>query len=200
MNSEIIEVVEKPSIYEKLSMIQNEMKVPKNLYNSFGKYNYRNAETILETAKPICAKHRTTLVIGDSIEVKENGWTYVKSIATLYDWDSREIIENVAYAREPLEKKGMDSSQVTGATSSYCRKYCLNGLFCLDDVKDADADEVSPDAKGSITDKQCKMLVSICEDDRLNRYLEHFKCDSLYDLSMKQASAIIEKVKSNGTR
>ena len=193
----------RPNIYEKLALIQNEMKVPKNLYNSFGKYSYRNAESILEAAKPICLKHRATLVIGDSIEVKENGWVYVKSVATLFDWDSSEIIENVAYAREPEDKKGMDASQVTGASSSYCRKYCLNGLFCLDDVKDADADEsneTSPDAKGTVTEKQCRMLTSICDEDRLRKYLEHFRCETLQDLSMKQASAIIEKVKSNGTR
>ena len=189
-----------PNIYEKLALIQNEMKVPKNLYNSFGKYSYRNAESILEAAKPICLKHRATLVIGDSIEVKENGWVYVKSVATLFDWDSSEIIENVAYAREPEEKKGMDASQVTGASSSYCRKYCLNGLFCLDDVKDADAEEANPDAKGSITEKQCAMLKSLLDGERLERYLEHFKCETISDLSLKQASAIIEKVKSNGTR
>lgn len=190
----------RPNIYEKLALIQNEMKVPKNLYNSFGKYSYRNAESILEAAKPICLKHRATLTIGDSIEVKENGWTYVKSVATLWDWDSDAIIENVAYAREPEEKKGMDASQVTGASSSYCRKYCLNGLFCLDDVKDADSEETNPDAKGTVTEKQCAMLKSLLDGERLERYLEHFKCETISDLSLKQASAIIEKVKSNGTR
>lgn len=128
------------TIKEKLCLIQNEMKVPKNLYNSFGKYNYRNAETILETAKPICLKYKATLTVYDTIQLVGERY-YIKAVAELHDWESDELIENQAFAREEESKKGMDSSQVTGATSSYARKYALNGLFCLDDVKDADTDE-----------------------------------------------------------
>lgn len=189
-----------PNIYEKLSMIQNEMNVPKNLYNSFGEYFYRNGETILDTAKPICQKYRTTLTVSDEIFVSERGWTYVVGVATLFDWDSDKSIVNKAFAREQESKKGMDASQVTGACSSYARKYALNGLFNLDDVKDADSEETSPNAKGSVTEKQCAMLKSLLDGERLERYLEHFKCETISDLSLKQASAIIEKVKSNGSR
>lgn len=131
---------ERISIYEKLSNIQNEMNVPKNLYNKFGKYYYRNAETILETAKPICKKYRATLTVEDRIHVAGERY-YVESIAKLMDWDSCDSVINIAYAREEENKKGMDASQVTGSCSSYARKYALNGLFNLDDNKDADTDE-----------------------------------------------------------
>lgn len=143
--NETVEAVERSiddfDIYERLSLIQNEMKVPKNLYNSFGKYYYRNAETILETAKPICKKYHCTLLVED-IPLPIGVYQYIKAIAKLIAWGSGEIVEVAAYAREPAQKKGMDDSQVTGATSSYARKYALNGLFNLDDNKDADTDEV----------------------------------------------------------
>lgn len=129
-----------PSLQEKLCKIQNEMHVPKNLYNSFGKYSYRNAETILETAKPICLKNRTTLLVSDDI-VQIGDRIYVKATAKLCDWDTGEAFLNSALAREADTKRGMDASQITGSSSSYARKYALNGLFCLDDVKDSDATE-----------------------------------------------------------
>ena len=131
---------EKKSIYEKLSLIQNEMKVGKNNYNKLGKYNYRSAEDILAEAKKICCKYRTTLILTDDIKVAEARY-YVVANAILMDWDSRLTVEVTAMAREEETKKGMDSSQVTGSCSSYARKYALNGLFNLDDTKDADTDE-----------------------------------------------------------
>lgn len=131
---------EKKSIYEKLSLIQNEMKVGKNNYNKFGEYNYRSAEDILAEAKKICCKHRTTLILTDDIKVAEARY-YVVANAILIDWDSHITVEVTAMAREEENKKGMDASQVTGSCSSYARKYALNGLFNLDDTKDADTDE-----------------------------------------------------------
>ena len=136
-----MEEIKKMSLYERLSNIQMELKAPKNQYNSFGKYKYRSCEDILEGVKPVCNKYRVTLVIKDEISsLQNNDRVYVKAIATLYDWDSDNSISNYAYAREEETKKGMDSSQVTGATSSYARKYALNGLFNIDDTKDADTD------------------------------------------------------------
>ena len=136
-----MEEIKKMSLYERLSNIQMELKAPKNQYNSFGKYKYRSCEDILEGVKPVCNKYRVTLVIKDEISsLPKNDRVYVKAIATLYDWDSDNSISNYAYAREEETKKGMDSSQVTGATSSYARKYALNGLFNIDDTKDADTD------------------------------------------------------------
>lgn len=128
-------------IYEKLTLIQNELKAPKNSYNSFGKYKYRSCEDILEGLKPVLKKNKATLFISDSIEMIGER-VYVKAEATLIDCENQaECISNTAYARESDDKKGMDASQVTGATSSYARKYALNGLFLIDDTKDADTDE-----------------------------------------------------------
>lgn len=130
---------EKKNVYGKLLSVQKELKAPKGQYNSFGKYNYRSCEDILEGVKPLLDKHKATLFIADSLELIGDRF-YVKAIARFVDTESGEIIESCAYARESEEKKGMDSSQVTGATSSYARKYALNGLFLIDDTKDADTD------------------------------------------------------------
>ena len=124
------------SLHEKLVAIQSELKAPKNQHNSFGKYNYRSCEDILEALKPLLKKHGLVLVITDDIAAV-GPHTYVKATAELSDCDSK--VESSAFAREALERKGMDASQITGATSSYARKYALNGLFCIDDTKDADS-------------------------------------------------------------
>lgn len=156
------------TIYEKLLSVQNELKAPKGQYNKFGNYKYRSCEDILEALKPILKEHRTSLVISDELVVlgnnnpvtyeetyydkdlkRENTRTvvscgeryYVKATATIHDLDSDATITNNAYAREEETKKGMDGSQITGTASSYARKYALNGLFLIDDTKDADTDE-----------------------------------------------------------
>lgn len=128
------------NIYEKLLKIQEELKVPKGQYNSFGKYKFRSCEDILEAVKPICIKNKATLVLYDNIVQKENRY-YIEATAKLIDVEDGNYIEGKAYARESNEKKGMDDSQVTGTASSYARKYALNGLFNIDDTKDADTEE-----------------------------------------------------------
>lgn len=126
------------TIYEKLSAIQSELKAPKSQYNSFGKYNYRNCEDILEAVKPLCGKYKAVCTIGDEVTLIGERY-YIKATARLIDVESpADKVENTAYAREEAEKKGMDGSQVTGASSSYARKYALNGLFAIDDTKDSD--------------------------------------------------------------
>ena len=120
---------------EKIVAIQSELKAPKGQYNSFGKYNYRSCEDILEGAKPLLAKYGLVLTIRDGIELIGDRF-YVKATATITD--GKEQLSTEAYARESADKKGMDASQVTGATSSYARKYALNGLLAIDDTKDAD--------------------------------------------------------------
>lgn len=132
--------MENLGIYEKLSAIQQELKAPKGQFNRFGKYKYRSCEDILEAVKPICAKHKTALVLLDSI-TEVNGRFYVTAQAQLHDCESDNAVTAMAYAREPEKKAGMDESQITGTASSYARKYALNGLFCIDDTKDADTDE-----------------------------------------------------------
>lgn len=125
---------------EKLMNIQVELKAPKNLYNNFGKYAYRNAEGICNAVKPFLRDQNVMLTLSDSLEAVGDR-IYVKATATLIDCEGGEAFEVSAYAREPESKKGMDDSQITGTASSYARKYALNGLFLLDDVKDADTDE-----------------------------------------------------------
>jgi hypothetical protein len=123
---------------DKLQAIQSELKAPKNQRNNFGNYNYRSCEDILEAVKPLLKVHGLTLVISDEV-VNIGAHNYVKATATLSDGADK--IEATAYAREAEAKKGMDDSQITGATSSYARKYALNGLFAIDDTKDADSQD-----------------------------------------------------------
>ena len=119
--------------------IQNELKAPKSNFNSFGKYRYRSAEDILTAVKPLLAKYSCTMTITDEV-VFIGGRFYIKATATITDEDGN--TESVsAFAREDESKKGMDGSQITGTASSYSRKYCLNGMFLIDDTKDADTDE-----------------------------------------------------------
>lgn len=128
------------NIYEKLQIIQSKLKAPKSQYNKFGNYNYRNCEDILEAVKPLLAEVKAALIITDDVVLIGERF-YVKATASLFDTESNEYckaIHNTAYAREEDSKKGMDGSQITGASSSYARKYALNGLFAIDDTKDSD--------------------------------------------------------------
>ena len=133
---------EKTNLKEKLQKIQVELKAPKNLHNSFGNYNYRNAEGILEALKPFEKKYKVAFRISDDV-VGISDRVYVKAVASILDVESDEEICSVGWARETLTKKGMDDAQITGAASSYARKYALSGLLLLDDTKDADSDEYS---------------------------------------------------------
>ena len=156
-------------IYQKLNMVQSKMKAPKNLFNSFGKYKYRNAESILEAFKPYGKELGLVLMLNDSVE-QIGDRVYIKATATLIDIEDNSRTEVSAYAREPMSKKGLDDSQLSGATSSYARKYCLNGLFLLDDTKDADTDEYRNQADNQykaqnkpnkLTDVQVQSLINV---------------------------------------
>ena len=125
------------TIFEKLSAIQAELKAPKNQFNEYGGFNYRNCEDILQAVKPICKKYGAVLLLYDDLAYIGNRY-YVKATVELIDLETSDPIVATAYAREEETKKGMDGSQITGASSSYARKYALNGLFCIDDVKDSD--------------------------------------------------------------
>lgn len=125
-------------IYRKLLNIQNELKSPKTQFNSFGKYNYRSCEDILESLKPLLNKYKVTLILSDEIVLIGDRY-YLKATAKIIDIEDGLSIENYSYAREDETKKGQDLAQVTGSCSSYARKYALNGMFCIDDVKDSDA-------------------------------------------------------------
>lgn len=127
------------SIFAALAAVQSELKAPKGQFNKFGGYNYRSCEDILEAVKPILKAHSLTLHLADEPAMVGERY-YIKATAILTDFTGQQI-SSTAYAREPLDKKGMDDSQITGTASSYARKYALNGLFCIDDTKDADTDE-----------------------------------------------------------
>ena len=117
------------------ALIQSELKAPKSQYNSFAKYNYRSCEDILEAVKPILAKYKVSLTISDEVVLVGDRF-YIKATASLSN--GNQAITSYGFAREPEQKKGLDESQITGMASSYARKYALNGLFCIDDTKDAD--------------------------------------------------------------
>lgn len=173
-------------VYGKLMMIQQELKAPKGQYNSFAKYNYRSCEDILEAVKPLCIKNNATLLLNDAVQ-EVSGRFYVVATATLIDTESGDSVSANAYAREPQDKKGMDDSQITGMASSYARKYALNGLFCIDDTKDADTDEVKrqeqkPVKKGMVICESCGIPIKgvTCQgvryspDDIADRSLDRY--------------------------
>lgn len=159
------------SLREKLMRIQVELKAPKNLYNSFGKYKYRNAEGIQEALKPLEMEYQVTTVLNDEI-VDVAGRIYVKATAKVMDCASDDVIEVTAYAREADAKKGMDEAQVTGATSSYARKYALNALFLLDDTKDVDSEEYQTQSKEQPATKKATAPAGHSKDDIKAKYNE----------------------------
>ena len=163
--------------------IQNELKAPKGQFNSFGRYKYRSCEDILEAVKPLLHKYSCSLNISDEVVMVGDRF-YVKSTATLRKDTGETIASSVAYAREDEAKKGMDGAQVTGAASSYARKYALNGLFCIDDTKDADTDEYTkntkPEKEPAEKDKNLNLYIQLekklteskIEIDALMKYLK----------------------------
>ena len=128
----------KEGIYSKLAKVQQELVCPKNLYNNFGKYSYRSAEGIMESVKPLLAKYKLALTIADQVHEAGN-YMYIESTVVLHDTESDERTAVTSQAGIDPNKKGQDLSQCFGSSSSYARKYALNGMFLIDDTKDADA-------------------------------------------------------------
>lgn len=184
---------------ESLKKIQAELKAPKNQFNKFGNYAYRSAEDILEAVKPLLAKYNSMLTISDEI-VEAGGRIYVKAQCTFMD-DKGSSIITAAYAREPESKKGMDESQITGAASSYARKYALNGMFLIDDTKDADTNAYQsvnnpppPKQPKMITNEQgCQIedLVFKTKADKA-KMLEYYKVKRLQDMTFETANKCID--------
>lgn len=184
------------NIYEKLLYIQNELKAPKNQFNKFGNYKYRNAEDILEAVKPICLKYKAVINVCDTI-IQVGDRYYVQANAIITDVEKpTEYIENKASAREEENKKGMDSSQVTGATSSYARKYALNGLLCIDDTKDTDSEEyqkTSTKKELLIQDIQKNNILEMFNPDEIKKYLEEVNKPKLSELTIVEASNLLKR-------
>lgn len=157
------------NIYGKLAEIQQELRVPKDMMNTYGGFKYRSAEGILENLKPVLARHEATVVITDEL-VQIGDRYYIKATATLHSTTDGESVATTAYAREALGKTKMDDSQVTGMASSYARKYALNGLLLIDDTKDADTDEYQrqTETKSQITADQKKVIIALADQARVD--------------------------------
>ena len=195
-----INIEESMKLNTKLLEIQNKLKAPKNQRNNFGGYNYRSCEDILEAVKPLLKKYNCTLQLEDYLENIGERY-YIRAIAKLIDAEKPYVeddeicavncITNSAYAREEENKKGMDGSQITGASSSYARKYALNGLFLIDDVKDSDTTNIGSNEEIKATAKQLGLIKELVED--IDAMLKYYDIKDITELTMTQASEIISK-------
>ena len=194
------------NVYEKLIAIQSELKAPKSQYNNFGKYAYRNCEDILEALKPLLKEHKSTIYISDEIVTVLERF-YVKATVTFIDAETGEKIINTAYAREEEDKKGMDGSQVTGASSSYARKYALNGMFAIDDTKDSDFTNTTVKGDNSaLSEAQIKRLlaiaskVNISADDVKKVVAKSFGVQDLRKMNKQQYDEICSRLEKKGIK
>ena len=192
-------------LYEKLINIQSKLKAPKVQYNSFGKYSYRSCEDIFEAVKPYLEKEQISLILSDDLVLIGDRY-YVKATATLTNGE--ETITNVAYAREEDTKKGMDGSQITGASSSYARKYALNGLFLIDDVKDSDTtntgSNTTSNTKTQTTELEGSQRIALINeinelelelDIPHEKILELYKVNSINQLTDSQLQKCVNQMK-----
>ena len=189
---------------KELIEIQKKLKAPKGQYNTFGKYKYRSAEDILEAVKPLCHENNCTLILSDEM-VNIGQRYYIKATAKITNGTEEVVVS--AYAREDETKKGMDGSQITGTASSYARKYALNGLFCIDDTKDADTDEYKKQTskksakktnsapKLSREDLEVK-IVALCDAQRLDiaDICKRVKVGSLEELTDDRLEKCLEYI------
>ena len=194
------------NVYEKLIAIQSELKAPKSQYNNFGKYAYRNCEDILESLKPLLKEHKSTIYISDEIVTVLERF-YVKATVTFIDAETGEKIINTAYAREEEDKKGMDGSQVTGSSSSYARKYALNGMFAIDDTKDSDFTNTTTKGDNTgLSEAQIKRLlaiaskVNISADDVKKVVAKSFGVQDLRKMNKQQYDEICSRLEKKGSK
>lgn len=199
------------NVLKKLVEIQRELKAPKNQYNSFGKYNYRSCEDILEAVKPLANNRNAVVCLSDDVLQRE-GRYYIEATATLIDADTGEVMSVKALARESQDKKGMDDSQITGTASSYARKYALNGLFAIDDTKDDDSlndgnkNQNKPKQQnGKPTEGQLKRMWAIAgkagiDENGIHEFImKAFKKQSIKELTGDEVKIVCERLeKVNG--
>lgn len=180
------------SVYQKLLNIQSALKCNKGQYNSFGHYYYRSCEDILEAVKPICHINGCVLTITDEVALVGERF-YIKATATLVDVETGEKVSNSALARESETKAGMDMAQITGTASSYARKYCLNGLFCIDDTKDADTNEYHEQTTERLVNaKEIAEIQALAKRKGadINKALQWLKVDNINKLSSSQGKKL----------
>ncbi|WP_338943680.1 ERF family protein [Fusobacterium nucleatum] len=193
------------NIYEKLLKTQVELKAPKGQYNSFGKYKYRSCEDILEALKPVLDKFKLTLFIKDDV-IEVNTRNYVKATITLVNTEKPdEIIETSALAREEETKKGMDGSQITGASSSYARKYALNGMFMIDDTKDSDStnthgkeEKTEAERKKEAIEAINKLADTEEKTEKVFDMIAKFNKNSLLDCTPEELKKVYTEIKKKG--
>lgn len=194
-------------ITQKLQSIQFELKAPKGQENKFGGYRYRSCEDIMEAVKPLLNKYGAVLtvtddviLVGDASAEKSQCRFYIKATATLRDSESGCVLaETSAFAREPVLKKGMDESQITGAASSYARKYALNGLFCIDDTKDADTmdNRVDPVKKiQTLKDRIKALLDKVDPATDVSKFAHYIDCDD--EKELVTIGVAVKKIVENG--
>lgn len=191
------------NIYEKLLNVQTELKAPKGQFNAFGKYKYRSCEDILEALKPVLNKYKITFFINDEI-VEVNNRNYVKATITIINIEKPdEQIQTSALAREEETKKGMDGSQITGASSSYARKYALNGMFMIDDTKDSDStnthgkDKTEQEKVKDFLNSRNGMIEKLSEyvkGDKLERMLKNYGVNELFEMKDEQLKDACKKI------
>ena len=201
------------NIYEKINKIQVELKAPKSQRNNFGNYNFRNCEDILEALKPLLLREKMIIQLSDEL-VQIGDRFYIKATATLIDTESGEKHSTTSFAREELTKKGMDGSQITGASSSYARKYALNGLLAIDDTKDSDTTNIgnqnnntkqtkptkskmTPEEEQEKKEKCIKWIVnniSKVEEDKQGDVLNNLDLLDLDNLELKELKIIYKNI------
>lgn len=198
--------------------IQTTLKAPKNKWNDYGKYNYRNAEGILEAVKPLLEEQKLAMYITDDV-IAVGDRVYVKATVKVQDIETEASVVTTALAREALNKKGMDDSQITGTASSYARKYALNGIFLLDDTKDADTDENQKERTARANKQEQeknkekleqmkislvkqKTLLDLCEDEQfdINKILKSYKHESIKDITEGQYKYIVANKDAENVR
>ena len=179
-----------------LVKIQAELKAPKGQTNNFGKYKYRSAEDIIEAVKPILHKYGTALVVSDEV-VQVGDRIYIKATATLLD-DTDNHISVCGWAREEEVKKGMDAAQISGACSSYARKYALNGLFAIDDTKDSDATNEHKDEVGEVKRME---LISLLENTTWDEDMKQKVAIKISAItSLEQYNKALKSINQNQTK
>ena len=177
----------------KLIRVQAELKAPKGQYNNFGRYKYRSCEDILEAVKPLCIKEGLLLTVGDEM-VEVGGRVYVKATVAVGDGSNSHVV--TAFAREAEDKKGMDAAQITGAASSYARKYALNGMFCIDDTKDADT--MPPvDDNETLNDKEIETVKQLVKDGGVEeeKFFKFANVKKYKDIKRKHYARIVKTLK-----
>lgn len=188
------------NIFSRLQAVQMELKAPKDQYNNFGKYSYRSCEDILEVVKPLCQKQGLLLSLTDEI-VEMGGRNYIKSIARVIEMETGKDFFTVAFAREDETKKGMDGSQISGCASSYARKYALNGLFCIDDTKDADTRDNRSEVQLT-TQKQQNELEVLCQKTGtdLQIVLSWAHCRNIKELTVPAWQQAVARLRSKAQK